>query len=110
MCRKAIYQLEKHRTFPNLVDKYASDRSTRSNKIPWAERGERGEHRERVPNYSGRSWYNGGASAWRGSSKGSNQGPFGAKGGSYYGKGEDFEGPGKAGSQKGRAEGKGFWQ
>eukprot|EP00435_Cladocopium_sp_Y103_P019126 s2925_g4.t1 len=96
---KAIYQLEKHRVFPTLVDGAAREREPRerSNKIPWAERPERPERRERLaereqgaPNWSGRSWYNGAAfqgqgtqgpqgpqGPWRGSSKGNNVGPKG---------------------------------
>ena len=33
--RKAIFQLERHRNFANLVEK-STDRPSRSNKIPWA--------------------------------------------------------------------------
>ena len=60
--RKAIYQLEKHRVFPTLVDQTSRDRGDRSNKIPWAERREERRDdraREVRDGWSGRSWYNG---------------------------------------------------
>ncbi|CAK9078388.1 unnamed protein product [Durusdinium trenchii] len=92
---KAIFQLERHRNFANLVEK-STDRPSRSNKIPWAPGSPYGG--KSWTGSTGRSWHNG--AAWRGE---------GRKGKGYEGRGEKGESKGEQGETKGDTKGSSFY-